>query len=101
MGCHDIEEVFELVRSYLPNKLTNIVDKKYMGLYRNHGLAILQNLLCPQIERKPKDLIKMFKTAGLNITIQAGLHFTSFLDLPFSLNSGMQQPSEKLENTPV
>ena len=101
MECHDGEEVCVLVWSCLSNKLTNIADKKYIGLYGNDGLAIVQNLSRPQIEWKNKNLIKMFKTVGLNITIQAGLHIVSFLDVQFSLDNGMYQPSGKLDNTPV
>ena len=69
MGCYNGAEVCELVGSYLLKKVSNIVDKKSIGLYRDDGLAILQDLSGPQIERKRKDIIKMFKTAGLNITI--------------------------------
>ena len=50
-------------------KVSNIIDKKSIGLYKDDGLAILQNLSGPQIERKHKDIIKMFKTVGLNIAI--------------------------------
>ena len=60
MGCYDGAEVCELVGSYLLKKVSNIVDKKSIGLYRDDGLAILQNLSGPQIQRKRKD-IKMFK----------------------------------------
>ena len=40
-------EVCDLVGSYLLKKVLNIVDKKSVGLYRDDGLAILQNLLGP------------------------------------------------------
>ena len=101
MGCYDGAEVCQLVGSYLLKKVLNIVDKKYIGLYRDDGLAILQNLSGPQIERKRKDIIKMFKTAGLNITIQAGLRIVNFLDVQFNLNNGTYQPYRKPDNTPV
>ena len=64
MGCCDGAEVCELVGSYLLKKVSNIVDKTYIGLYRDDGLAILQNLSGPQIEWKRKDIMKMFKTGG-------------------------------------
>ena len=60
MGYYDRAEVCELVGSYLLKKVSNIVDKTDIGLYRDDGLAILQNLSGPQIQRKRKD-IKMFK----------------------------------------
>ena len=66
----------------------SIEDKKSIGLYRDDALAILQNLTGPQIKRKCKDFIKMFKTAGLNITIQAGLRIVNFLVVQFHLNNG-------------
>ena len=66
MGCHDGAEFCKLIGSYLLNKLSKIVDKKLIGLDRVDGLAILQKIL--QTERKRR----MFKSAGLNITIQAG-----------------------------
>ena len=60
MVYYDGADVSELVGSYLLKKVSNIVDKKSIGLYRDDGLAILQNLSGPQIQRKRKD-IKMFK----------------------------------------
>ena len=42
MGCYDGAEVCELVGSYLLKKVSNIVDKKSIGLYRDDGLAVLQ-----------------------------------------------------------
>ena len=53
-GCYDEPEVCELVGSYLLKKVSNIIDKKSVGLYRNDGLAILQNLSGPQIEQKQR-----------------------------------------------
>ena len=43
MGCYDGAEVCELVGSYLLKKVSNIVDKKSIGLYRDDGLAVLQS----------------------------------------------------------
>ena len=42
MGCYDGAEVCELVGFYLLKKVSNIVDKKSIGLYRDDGLAVLQ-----------------------------------------------------------
>ena len=59
--------------------MSNIVDKKSVPVYRDDELAFLQNLSDPQFERK--DIIQMLKTAGLKITIQAGLHIVNFLEM--------------------
>ena len=63
--------------------------------------AILQNLSGPRIEWKRKDIMKMFKTGGWNITIQAGLRIVNFFDVQFNLNNGTYQPYRKPSNTPV
>ena len=52
MGCYDGAEVCKLVGSYLLTKLSNIADKKSIGLYRYDGLATLQNFSGPQTEQK-------------------------------------------------
>ena len=88
MGCH---EVCGLTGSYIPKKLSKIADKESIGIYRDDRLAIVQKISDPQIERKRKGLTKMFKTAGLNITILAGLRIVSLLDVQFNLNSGRPQ----------
>ena len=43
----------------------------------------------------------MFKTAGLNIAIQAGLRIANFLDVQFNSNNRTYQHYRKPENTPV
>ena len=101
MGFYDGAEVCELVGSYLLIKVLNIVDKKSIVIYRNDRLAILQNLSGPQIERKRKDIIKIFKIVGLNITIQADLRIVNFLDVQFKLNNGTYQPDRTPSNSPV
>ena len=69
MGCYNSTEVSEIVGSYILNLLGNILDKDLAGLYRDDGLAIVRNLSSPEIERKRKAIIKLFKECGLNITI--------------------------------
>ena len=86
-------KICKLVGSYLLKKLWKIVDKKPVGLYRDDGLAFLQNLWGPQVEWKHENIIEMFKIAGFLIV--------SFLDLEFNLNNGTYQPIRKPGNTPV
>ena len=40
MGCYDGVEVCKLVGSHLLNKLSKIVDKESVGLYRDDGLGV-------------------------------------------------------------
>ena len=67
MGCYDGAELCELVGSLILNKLTSIVNKSD---YRDDGLGIFYNVLKPEIERKKKVIVKVFKGCGLSLTIQ-------------------------------
>ena len=44
MGCYDGAESSELVGSFILNKLTSIVNKPDIGLYRDDGLGIFYNV---------------------------------------------------------
>ena len=78
MRCYDGAEVCELVGSHLLSKLSNIVDKESVGLYRGDGLGVLQNLSSPQTERKKKAIVKVFKDYDLRITVQSQFMTTKF-----------------------
>ena len=56
MVCYDGPEVWELVRTYILNKLKNITKKESIDLYRDDGLGIFQNIPKSEIERKNKSL---------------------------------------------
>ena len=57
MGCYDGAELCELVGSFILNKLTSIVNKSDIGLYRDDGLGIFCNVSKPEIERKKKAIV--------------------------------------------
>ena len=101
MGCYDGVEVCKLVGSHLLNKLSKIVDKESVGLYRDDGLGVLRNLSGPQTERKRKAIVKVFKDCGLRITIQANLQIVNFLDVQLNLDTSTYQPYRKPDNNPV
>ena len=52
MGCYDGAEVCELGGLFILNKLTSIVNKSDIGLYRDDGLGIFYNVSKPEIQRK-------------------------------------------------
>ena len=87
MGCYDGAESCELVGSFILNKLTSIVNKSEIGLYRDDGLGIFYNVSKPEIERKKKAIVKIFKGCGLTITIQCHLKTEDFLDVTFGLDN--------------
>ena len=101
MGCYDGAEVCEATGSYILSRLSHIIDKELCGLHRDDGLASVENLSGPEIERLKKKIVKVFKDCGLNITIQANLRIVNFLDVQFDMIKGTYQPYRKPDNTPV
>ena len=81
------------------NKLTTIVEKDQIGLYRDDGLLVVHNANGPMLDRLRKDIIKLFKDEELNITIDTNLKVTDFLDVTFDLETGKYYPYRKPNNT--
>ena len=52
------------------------------------GLSIVTNLSGPEIERKRKAIITIFKECGLNITMQANVKIVNFVDVEMNLDTG-------------
>ena len=85
MRSYDRTEICELVGLYLLNRLTTCFDKSSIGLYRDDGLAAINNANCPKLNRIRKDIIALFKEEGLSITIKTNLIETDFLNVTFNL----------------
>ena len=74
MGCYGGAEVCELVvGAYVLIQLTHCMSKENIGLYRDDDLGVFPNICKPEIERKKKQIFKIFKECGLSITIQCNL----------------------------
>ena len=101
MGSYDGAEICELVGSFILSKLTSIVNKSDIGLYRDDGLEIFYNVSKPEIERKKKAIVKVFKGCGLSITIQCNLKTVDFLDVTSDLDNNVYKPFRKENNKPV
>ena len=43
MGSYDGAEVWKLAGGFLLNKLSHVIDKSFVGLYRDDGLGVLRN----------------------------------------------------------
>ena len=94
----DGAEVCELVRSFILNKLTSIINKFNIGLYCDDALGIFQNVSKPEIERKKKAIVK---GCGLAITIQCNLKRVNFLDVTFDIENNLYKPFRKENNKPI
>ena len=69
------------------------------GLYRDDFLAITSGS-GPQIDRIKKDLIKIFKAEGLNMSFEGPpSSIVNFLDIELNLTNFSYRPYTKPENT--
>ena len=101
MGCYDGAEVCELVGTYILNKLKNITNKENIGLYLDDGLRIFQNIPNTEIERKKKEIVKVFKDCGLSITIKCNLKSVVVPVVTFDLLNHIHKPHSKPNNKPL
>ena len=88
MGAPDGAEVCELVGLFLLNEVKRAFPELEFGIYRDDGLAIHRRIPGPRMERMKKDLVALFKSHGLSITIDTNLESTNFLDITLDLGSG-------------
>ena len=83
MGSFDGAEICELVGLYMLQHLSAIFgEKNSVGLYRDDGLAILQNISGLEAERIRKKVIEVFKDHGLQLDIDSDSFRRIFLTLP-------------------
>ena len=88
MGSFDDSKICKLVGLYMLQHRSAIFgEKNSVRLYRDDGLAILQNISGPEAERIRKKAIKVFKHHGLQLAIESGLIQTDFLDITFHITS--------------
>ena len=95
MGCYGGDEVCELVGSDMFIQLTHCVNKQSTGLYGDDGFGVFPKMSKPEIERKKKQTVKIFKECGLSITIQYNLKWVDFLDVTFDLHNSSCKPYRK------
>ena len=101
MGSWDGAEVCQLVGTFLLSKVIEVVDKADIGLYRDDGLGVLRNIGGPEIERRKKKIIQIFKTYGLDVakTFLTGLKAAQFLDVELDLRNGCYRPYRKPDSS--
>ena len=63
-------KINELVGPYFLNRLSTVIDKSNVGLYKNDGFVATNNANGPTINRIRKDITGYFKEKGLSITIK-------------------------------
>ena len=75
--------------------------KRAVGLYRDDGLALIENANGPLLDRLRKKIIALFKDEELSITIETNLSVTDFLDVTLDLSRGKYYPYRKPNDKPL
>ena len=88
MGAYDGAELCELVGTYMLNVLSKKYNKNDFGLHRDEGLVVLKNKSGSKSEQVKKNIQKIFKEHGLDVTIQCNIKVVNYLDVTFNLNDG-------------
>ena len=95
MCSFDGAKICELVGIHILSLLSNKLDKKSTGLYRDDGLILLRNTSKQTTDRIRIDIIEIFKSTGFKIEIKTNLHIVDFLDVTFTLSDGTYKPYKK------
>ena len=101
MGSYDGAEICELVGIFMLSELSGIIDKADIGLYRDDGLGVMRGISKPEIERRKKAIIQIFKRHGLSITVCTGMSTVDYLDVEFDLKNSLYKPYKKPNSTPI
>ena len=100
MEYHDGGEICELVGTFILNKISPIMqEQSNFGLNRDDGK--FRNLLPPNIERKKKEIIKIFKGFGLSVTVTTNVTSANYLDVYFDFTKYIYKPYRKPNDEPV
>ena len=99
MGAYDGAEVCEMVGLYLLKKTKDIIPQAFVGLYRDDGLAVVQNANGPNLDRIRKKLHKCFKEENLKIEVMINMSEVNFLDVNLNIATGKIKPFRKPNNS--
>lgn len=101
MGSYDGAEICELVGAFILSKLEQILGKTDVGLYRDDGLSVVKNTSGPAADRLRKDIIRVFQSLGLRVTIEVNRKAVNYLDISMDLSSGTFRPYLKPNSVPM
>ena len=101
MGSFDGAEICELIGLFDLHKLNEKFEHGNIGLYRDDGLAVFENLSGGAADKARKEFTRIFGDLGLKITIQSNVKVADFLDVTLNLSNGKFYPFSKPNNEPV
>ena len=65
MGSFDGAKICELVGLYLLDKVSSLIRRKNLGLYRDGGLVAINSSCGPALDKMRKNIIALFKNEVL------------------------------------
>ena len=101
MGGYDGAEICGLVGLFILNTLEQKLPLASIGLYRDDGLAVMRSHSGPTADRVRKELVQIFQSFGLQITVQTNLKSVNYLDANLNLETGIHQPYRKPNDLPM
>ena len=85
MGSFHGAEICDLVGLYLLHNLSTIINIESIGLYRDDGLAVINQTNKSNICKIKNKITRKLADIGFDITISAGETSTNFLDIHLNL----------------
>ena len=83
------------------SELSSTITRSDIGLYRDDGLGVMRGIGKPEIERRKKKIIQIFKKHDLKITVSTGMTAVDYLDLEFDLKFNSFKPYRKPGSEPI
>ena len=93
-------DLLDFIGLYLLNQLSTVIYKSSVRLYRDDGLAAINNANGPKLDRIRKDIIALFKEEGLSITIKTDVMEKDCLVLTFNIGTKKYFPIRQANNRP-
>ena len=102
MGSFDGAEIgCELVGLFVLSKLAEKFGKENVGLYRDDGLALVEDVNGRKADKARKMLHDIFGQIGLKITAQVDNQVVNFLDITLNLENEKFAPYRTPNNQPL
>ena len=101
MGSFDGAKICELVGLYLLDKLSSLIGRENVELYKDDALAAINRSSGHVLDKLRKNIIALFKNEGLSISTETNLFETDFLDRSFNLAAGKCFPFRKPNKQPL
>ena len=77
---------------FLLNNLANKLDRNSVGLYRDDGLALFENINGHRAGNIRREFHQLFKENGLFLQTTCNLKTVNYLDITLDLNTGTYKP---------